>query len=248
MITGLFYLLILWLIEERIFSRVFDYITVVLKVSNNQTIQSNSIVLDITTGQWTQPQQDSDVSDEKRRIDSLFNNMGLNSEAIVVKDLSKTFGKLVPIQAVNQLTFGVHKEEVFGLLGVNGAGKTTTFRMLTGDESVTAGNAWIQSLSLRRDLRQFQKQIGYCPQFDALLDKMTGTETLFMFCRLRGMPEEMIKSYVQELVQMVDLSNHVNKCTETYSGGNRRKLSLAIALCAAPPVIFLGEFSQCLSN
>ncbi|CAG2105412.1 unnamed protein product, partial [Medioppia subpectinata] len=133
------------------------------------------------------------------------------------------------------------KEECFGLLGVNGAGKTTTFRMLTGDESLTGGQAWIGRLSLRQDLQHFQREVGYCPQFDALLNKMTGIETLFMFCRLRGMTEDMIPAYVKDLTAMVDLTPHSNKCTETYSGGNRRKLSLAIALCAAPAVIFLDE-------
>ncbi|CAG2180474.1 unnamed protein product, partial [Oppiella nova] len=126
-------------------------------------------------------------------------------------------------------------------LGVNGAGKTTTFRMPTGDETVSDGNAWIDSLALRQHLQAFQKRVGYCPQFDALLNKMTGRETLFFFYRLRGMCEDMIDTYVKELTAMVDLIPHVDKCTETYSGGNRRKLSLAIALCAAPPVIFLDE-------
>ncbi|CAG2182299.1 unnamed protein product, partial [Oppiella nova] len=114
-------------------------------------------------------------------------------------------------------------------------------RMLTGDETVSDGNAWIGSLALRQHLQAFQQRVGYCPQFDALLNKMTGRETLFLFCRLRGMCEDMIDTYVKELTAMVDLIPHVDKCTDTYSGGNRRKLSLAIALCAAPPVIFLDE-------
>ena len=96
------------------------------------------------------------------------------------------------------------------------------------------------AIMVNGQLQCFQTRIGYCPQFDALLDKMTGRETLYLFCRLRGMPSSMISSYVNDLVSMVDLCKHVDKCTETYSGGNRRKLSLAIALCAAPKIIFLG--------
>lgn len=203
---------------------------------------TNGLVLDVFTGQWRQESpEDSDVTEERRRVETLVNRIDLNRDALIVKDLSKTFGKLIPIKAVDNLSFGVQKEEVFGLLGVNGAGKTTTFRMLTGDETLSSGNAWADGRSVLNNLRQFQTRIGYCPQFDALLDKMTGRETLYLFCRLRGMPSHMISRYVNELVSMVDLGKHVDKCTEAYSGGNRRKLSLAIALCAAPPIIFLGE-------
>ena len=204
---------------------------------------ANGLVLDVFTGQWRQESpEDSDVKEEKQRVERLVNSGDFRSEALVVKDLSKTFGKVIPIKAVNNLSFGLHREEVFGLLGVNGAGKTTTFRMLTGDETLSSGDAWSEGQSLLSNLKAFQTRIGYCPQFDALLNKMTGRETLFLYCRLRGMPSDMIASYVKDLVSMVDLNKHVDKCTETYSGGNRRKLSLAIALCAAPPIIFLGKY------
>ena len=213
---------------------------------NGRTSDNNGQVVAINMGTGSvqnptvQEMEDSDVTAEKNRIEGLVNTHSVNSEALVVRNLTKTFGKVIPIQAVNGLSFGVHPEECFGLLGVNGAGKTTTFRMLTGDETVSDGNAWIGELALRQHLQAFQQRVGYCPQFDALLNKMTGRETLFLFCRLRGMCEDMIDTYVKDLTAMVDLIPHVDKCTDTYSGGNRRKLSLAIALCAAPPVIFLG--------
>jgi ATP-binding cassette subfamily A (ABC1) protein 3 len=145
------------------------------------------------------------------------------------------------LTAVNHLTFGVHKEECFGLLGVNGSGKTTTFQMLTGDLMVDNGNAYINSYELRKDLFSYQKQIGYCPQFDALLDKLTGEELLYLFARLRGLPSSVIPLKVKSLIQMTDLQNDAKKCTETYSGGNRRKLSLALAIIGNPSIIFLDE-------
>ncbi len=181
---------------------------------------------------------DSDVVAEKHRIESLNDRRMLNEEALGVIDLTKNFGCFT---AVDHITFGVHKEECFGLLGVNGAGKTTTFSMLTGDLMLSDGNAFIGNFNLRTDLKPFQKQIGYCPQFDALLDKLTGEEMLYLFARLRGVPPNMIQNEVQTLIQMVDLQNHANKRTETYSGGNRRKLSLALAIIGTPPVIFLDE-------
>jgi len=121
---------------------------------------------------------------------------------------------------------------------VNGAGKTTAFSMLTGDLLMSVGNAYIGDFNIRANLKEFQKQIGYCPQFDALLEKLTAREMLYLFARLRGVPSDMIAMEVQSLIQMCDLENHADKCTETYSGGNRRKLSLALAIIGTPPVIF----------
>ena len=81
----------------------------------------------------------------------------------------------------------------FGLLGVNGAGKTTTFRMLTGDTQVTSGCAYVKGMSILTDMKQISRCIGYCPQFDALTDLLTGEEHLAFYARLRGVPEENIK-------------------------------------------------------
>ena len=241
LVTGIIFCLLLLTLE--VFADKLRYYTQSFGGKPKVQPPTNGLVLDVMSGQWKQDtSEDSDVGEEKQRVDRLVNSGDLKSEALVVNNLSKTFGKVAPIKAVNNLSFGVHREEVFGLLGVNGAGKTTTFRMLTGDETVSSGDAWSEGQSLLCNLKAFQTRIGYCPQFDALLDKLTGRETLYMFCRLRGMPSNMIASYVKDLVSMVDLNKHVDKCTETYSGGNKRKLSLAIALCAAPPIIFLGKY------
>ena len=192
----------------------------------------------VSVGNEMPPNEDSDVIAEKYRIEGLSERQKLSDEALAAISLTKNFGSF---RAVDHLTFGIHKEECFGLLGVNGAGKTTTFSMLTGDLMLSEGNAFIDKFSLREDLKNFQQQIGYCPQFDALLDKLTGKEMLYLFARLRGVPSNLIESEVQSLIEMVDLENHAHKCTETYSGGNRRKLSLALAIVGTPPVIFLDE-------
>lgn len=113
--------------------------------------------------------------------------------------------------------------------------------MLTGDLLLTDGNAYIQNKNLRNNLKEFQKQIGYCPQFDALLNKLTGREMLTMFGYLRGIPEKNINESAESLIKMVGLERHCDKPTEQYSGGNRRKLSLALALIGSPPVVFLDE-------
>ena len=76
--------------------------------------------------------------------------------------------------------------ECFGLLGVNGAGKTSTFKMLTGDTGISSGDAFLRGLSLKTYMAKLYKYIGYCPQFDGLLDDLTGTETLYIYALMRG--------------------------------------------------------------
>ena len=83
--------------------------------------------------------------------------------------------------------------------------------------------------------------MGYCPQFDALIDQMTGRETLRMFARLRGLRKNTIEDCIEELLQLLDISKHADKQTREYSGGNKRKLSTAIAMIGLPPLVFLDE-------
>lgn len=153
--------------------------------------------------------------------------------------------------AVDRLSLAVGKGECFGLLGFNGAGKTTTFKMLTGDESVTSGDAFIDGYSIRRDIKkvrgremgestksrlanytafnthkylkrrfisvlQVQQRIGYCPQFDAVLDHMTGRETLSMYARLRGIPEKYVSGCVENVLRSLLLEPHADKLVRSY--------------------------------
>ena len=113
--------------------------------------------------------------------------------------------------------------------------------MLTGDLMPSSGNAFRGNFDLFSDLSAYRSELGYCPQFDPLLDKLTGRETLFLFGRLRGIPSRDLPHVVDQLIEMSDLKAHAHKRTETYSGGNKRKLSLAIALTANPKVILLDE-------
>ncbi|GBN51206.1 ATP-binding cassette sub-family A member 3 [Araneus ventricosus] len=183
--------------------------------------------------------EDSDVLEEEERIHNLVaEKSGSGDEAMSVSELTKRYR---PLCAVNQLTFGIHKQECFGLLGVNGAGKTTTFRMLTGDVRPSKGNAYIQDVSLRRNLKEFQSRLGYCPQFDALIDRLTGREMLFLFGRLRGLSESDLQAKVKKLIKTIGLEEDADKQTQFYSGGNKRKLSFAIALIGSPPLILLDE-------
>ena len=120
-------------------------------------------------------------------------------------------------------------------------GKTTTFKMITGDESIDAGSIFIDSMDLRENMTNAQQRMGYCPQFDALIDLLTGEETLFMFARLHGVQEYLIPQIVNPLIDLMNLRKHAHKPVYAYSGGNKRKLSAAVSLIGDPAIIFLDE-------
>eukprot|EP00056_Hartaetosiga_gracilis_P010708 m.159480 g.159480 ORF g.159480 m.159480 type:complete len:1802 (+) comp13370_c0_seq2:43-5448(+) len=167
-------------------------------------------------------------------------------DVLVVHDLCKTFKvrkmcATKPKFAVDHLSFAVPRGECFGLLGVNGAGKTTTFRMLTGDETMSRGNAFLAGHNIKTDMASARMNMGYCGQVDSLIDLLTGRELLTMFSRLRGVREENIPALVDVCIRAVMLQKHADKPCGSYSGGNKRKLGTAIALCGPSPVVYLDE-------
>uniref|UniRef100_A0A182WCA7 ABC transporter domain-containing protein n=1 Tax=Anopheles minimus TaxID=112268 RepID=A0A182WCA7_9DIPT len=182
-------------------------------------------------------EQDSDVLDEKRRIQNL-NRTDIDRHNLMLRDVTKYYGNF---QAVNNLSIGINHSECFGLLGINGAGKTTTFKMMTGDEEISSGDAWVKGISLRADMNRAHRQIGYCPQFDALLDDLTGRETLRIFALLRGVRKQEVKNVSYILSEELNFAKHLDKRTKAYSGGNKRKLSTALALLGNPSVVYLDE-------
>lgn len=147
-IDGIIYFLILLLLESSflkyIFHRACQRLRVLWKKVDSQLVTS------------TLP-EDSDVLHEEERVNTNHEQVSHN-DALVSLNLTKIFGNVI---AVNSLTFGIHKKECFGLLGVNGAGKTTTFRMLTGDCFPTSGNAYINSYSVINDLKKVNQFISF---------------------------------------------------------------------------------------
>uniref|UniRef100_A0AAZ3S8N3 ATP-binding cassette sub-family A member 2 n=1 Tax=Oncorhynchus tshawytscha TaxID=74940 RepID=A0AAZ3S8N3_ONCTS len=182
---------------------------------------------------------DEDVASERRRV--------LRGEAdndmLKIDNLTKVYKsrKMGRILAVDRLCLGVRPGECFGLLGVNGAGKTTTFKMLTGDESTTGGEAFIGGSSILKELLRVQQSIGYCPQFDALFEDLTAREHLELYTRLRGIPWKDEERVVSWALEKLELSKYADMPAGTYSGGNKRKLSTAIALIGYPSLVFLDE-------
>ncbi|XP_078141495.1 ATP-binding cassette sub-family A member 2 [Centroberyx gerrardi] len=182
---------------------------------------------------------DVDVACERRRV----LRGDADNDMLKIDNLTKVYKsrKMGRILAVDRLCLGVRPGECFGLLGVNGAGKTTTFKMLTGDECTTGGEAFISGNSILKDLLRVQQSIGYCPQFDALFEDLTAREHLELYTRLRGIPWKDQERVVQWALEKLELSKYADKPAGTYSGGNKRKLSTAIALIGYPSLIFLDE-------
>ncbi|XP_071811381.1 phospholipid-transporting ATPase ABCA1-like isoform X2 [Apostichopus japonicus] len=182
--------------------------------------------------------EDDDVMDERQRVLS----GGAERDLIKIENLCKVYQSgRKQLLAVDRLCVGIPRGECFGFLGVNGAGKTTTFKMLTGDTHVTSGDATVNTYSIIDQIRKVNQSIGYCPQFDALDDLLTGREHLKFYASLRGVPSEYLDRMADWGIQHLGLMNYADKKAGTYSGGNKRKLSTAIALVGNPPVVFLDE-------
>ncbi|XP_048669373.1 ATP-binding cassette sub-family A member 2 [Marmota marmota marmota] len=188
----------------------------------------------------TKPVEDDvDVASERQRV----LRGDADNDMVKIENLTKVYKsrKIGRILAVDRLCLGVRPGECFGLLGVNGAGKTSTFKMLTGDESTTGGEAFVNGHSVLKELLQVQQSLGYCPQFDALFDELTAREHLQLYTRLRGIPWKDEARVVKWALEKLELTKYADKPAGTYSGGNKRKLSTAIALIGYPAFIFLDE-------
>nr|XP_019968212.1 PREDICTED: retinal-specific ATP-binding cassette transporter-like [Paralichthys olivaceus] len=180
--------------------------------------------------------EDDDVATERLRI----YEGGSKTDILQIRDLSKTYvGR--KRAAVDRICVGVPAGECFGLLGVNGAGKTTTFKMLTGDTDVSSGEATVAGYSILTEILDVHQNMGYCPQFDAIDELLTGREHLYLYARLRGVPESEIPRVAEWGVQKLGLTEYAGVCAGTYSGGNKRKLSTAIAMIGCPALVLLDE-------
>ncbi len=158
--------------------------------------------------------------------------------AIQATGLRKSFGDVIALDGVD---LEVAPGTVLGLLGPNGAGKTTAVRVLTTLLKPDAGEARIHGLDVVRDAAELRSRIGLAGQYAAVDENLTGLENLVMVGRLYGMPRRAAKARGTELLASFSLDEAAGRPAKTYSGGMRRRLDLAAALVAKPPVIFLDE-------
>ncbi len=162
----------------------------------------------------------------------------MNGHAIEVQGIVKSFGDVCALDGVD-LT--AREGEVLGLLGPNGAGKTTLVRVLTTLLKPDAGSARVLGLDVVNDAAKLREQIGLAGQYAAIDENLTGLENLTMVGRLYGENRRSAKARGLELLESFDLVDAADRPTKTYSGGMRRRIDLAAALVAKPPVLFLDE-------
>jgi ABC-2 type transport system ATP-binding protein len=158
--------------------------------------------------------------------------------AISVSGLVKSFGD---VRALDGVDFDAAPGTVLGLLGPNGAGKTTAVRVLATLLKPDAGSARVAGFDVVRDAARLRQQIGLAGQYAAIDENLTGLENLTMVGRLYGMPRSQAKRRGTALLERFDLVEAAGRPAKTYSGGMRRRLDLAAALVAKPPILFLDE-------
>lgn len=164
---------------------------------------------------------------------------------LVIDRLRKVFppkrAGQMPVTAVEDVAFGVETGEIFGLLGANGAGKTTTLSMLTRHFLPTAGDAFIAKHSILSDFSRGAIHMGVVTQTNSLWDRLSVEAHLFLFARLRGVPEDLVTEIVDGTIDQLELTPHRKKLAMRLSGGMKRKLCVAIALIGDPAVVLLDE-------
>ncbi|XP_043500226.1 ATP-binding cassette sub-family A member 7-like [Polistes fuscatus] len=249
-LTPVMYFTVLIMLEEGIFIRLFTKLL--------SKIRSSSLQMG-----WTTLHMDEEVKKEKHAValeiskitsqnkrNSVHYNANGNSTVgysqipevenslFLVYELSKCYGKLMAVKEVN---FRVKKHECFGLLGVNGAGKSTTFRMLTGEETPNSGTMYLKQADIYSNRKAYLAEMGYCPQTDALINSLNSFDHLRLFARLRGIPPDKVNSEVNKWIVRLNLMACAIQPSGTYSGGNKRRLNIAMALIGSPTLVLLDE-------
>ena len=150
-----------------------------------------------------------------------------------LKDLEKSFGRQMVLDHVG---FDLQPGEIIGLIGPSGAGKSTMIKTMLGMEKADSGIALVLDQN-----RHILGDIGYMAQSDALYEALSGQENLEFFGQLKGLSKRDLTAEIAHVAQVVDLTEHLNKTVSGYSGGMKRRLSLAVALLGNPQLLILDE-------
>lgn len=191
----------------------------------------------------------SDIMKEQEKVHSILEHAAKgdgkvdDSYSIIVSKLKKVFrGKKKKI-AVKDLTLAIEKGECFGLLGPNGAGKSTSLNMLTGFLTPNSGSALIEGLDISGDMESIYRIMGVCPQDNLLWQTLTAREHLVFYARLKKLEKDELETAVENALKSVNLLNGgvADKQVKTFSGGMKRRLSVAISFIGNPKVVYLDE-------
>ena len=162
----------------------------------------------------------------------------MNNSILTATNLNKTFDGLT---AVNNLSFSIQRGEIFSLLGPNGAGKTTSISMLSTLIAPTSGTAVINGFDITTDATKVRETIGIVPQEIALYDELTARQNLTFWGRMYDMGGKELDQRIDELLEQVDLVDRAKDRVETYSGGMKRRINIAVGLLHRPQLLFMDE-------
>jgi len=165
-----------------------------------------------------------------------IDNLDQSQACIDIKNVNKSFGKK---QVLFDITLNVPHFQILGLLGPSGSGKTTLVKMIAGVDSATSGE--VQVLHEKMPKLSMMYKIGYMAQSDALYGELTAKENLQFFASMYNLSKQKQKERIYAVMELVNLTEHLNKQVKQYSGGMKRRLSLAIALIHEPTVLILDE-------
>ncbi|EHJ52717.1 ABC transporter ATP-binding protein [Streptococcus macacae] len=155
---------------------------------------------------------------------------------LALQNLQKSFNHQIVLKSIN---FSLIAGEIVGLIGPSGAGKSTLIKTMLGMEKADEGEALV--LNHHMPNRHILGEIGYMAQSDALYETLSGFENMVFFAQMKGLAKAEISTAIDHAAQLVDLSEHLNKTVASYSGGMKRRLSLAIALLGNPRLLILDE-------
>jgi ABC-2 type transport system ATP-binding protein len=159
-------------------------------------------------------------------------------EAIQIQNLTKSFKA---IQAVRGINLSIRQGEIFSLLGPNGAGKSTTISMVSGLLTPDSGDALIFGKSIRKETVQAQKQVGVVPQEIAIYTDLSARQNLMFWGRMAGLSGKLLSRRVDEVLELVELTDRQRGDSGKFSGGMKRRLNIAIALLHQPALLILDE-------
>ncbi len=158
--------------------------------------------------------------------------------AIEIQSLKKSFNDFT---AVDDITLNIESGEIFGFLGPNGAGKSTTMMILTTLLKPTSGNALVQGYNVQSQGKKVRENIGFVQQEISVDEYLTGRENLLLQARISRIPKSEVSSRIDEVLELVELTEKQNQASITYSGGMRKRLDIASGLLHRPKVLFLDE-------
>ena len=162
----------------------------------------------------------------------------MSEPILICQDLTKSFGE---IEAVKGISLQVARGEVFGLLGPNGAGKTTTISMLTGLLEPSGGQITVDGLDLKTHTNEVKAQMGLVPQEMALYMSLSARQNLMFFGRIYGLKGKELRQRVDEVLEMIGLTERADDPVGDYSGGMKRRVNIGAGLLHKPQILFLDE-------